>query len=55
MPRNDLVIVGLNIGHDGGCAIFADGRIVAIAEERVNRTRYSPGWIAALYYCLSRD
>lgn len=53
MPRNDLVIVGLNIGHDGGCAIFADGRIVAIAEERVNRTRYSPGWIAALYYCLN--
>ena len=46
------VAVGLNLGHDGGCAILAGDRVVAIAEERLNRTRYSGGWQAALAYCL---
>ena len=26
--------------------------MIAIEEERLNRTRYSPGWFAALLYCL---
>lgn len=46
------VVVGLNLGHDGGCAVIAGDRVVAVAEERVNRARYSPGWSAALAYCL---
>ncbi|MFE2426981.1 carbamoyltransferase [Streptomyces sp. NPDC059373] len=46
------IAVGLNLGHDGGCAIVAGDRVVAIAEERLNRTRYSGGWHAALAYCL---
>ncbi|MCA1222080.1 hypothetical protein LCE31_27590, partial [Streptomyces sp. 8L] len=46
------IAVGLNLGHDGGCAIVAGNRVVAIAEERLNRTRYSGGWQAALAYCL---
>lgn len=46
------IAVGLNLGHDGGCAIVAGDRVVAIAEERLNRTRYSDGWQAALAYCL---
>lgn len=46
------VSIGLNLGHDGGCAIVRGDEVVAIAEERVNRTRYSPGWHAALNYCL---
>ncbi|CAM5288422.1 nebramycin 5' synthase [Streptomyces alboniger] len=50
--RSTPVSIGLNIGHDGGCAIVDGDRIVAIAEERVNRTRYSGGWHAALAYCL---
>jgi carbamoyltransferase len=46
------VAVGLNLGHDGGCAILRGDAVVAIAEERLNRTRYSSGWQAALAYCL---
>lgn len=52
MPQSEPIVLGLNVGHDGGCAISAGGKIVAVAEERLNRTRYSSGWIAALYYCL---
>jgi carbamoyltransferase len=26
---------------------------VAVSEERLNRTRYSSGWIASLFYCLN--
>ncbi|MFC1418752.1 carbamoyltransferase family protein [Streptacidiphilus cavernicola] len=46
------VAVGLNLGHDGGCAIVSGDQVVAVAEERLNRTRYSSGWQAALAYCL---
>lgn len=50
---SDLVAIGLNTDHDGGCAIVrGTSVVVAIAEERLNRTRYSPGWHAALAYCL---
>jgi carbamoyltransferase len=48
----DPIAVGLNLGHDGGCAVVAGQKVVAIAEERLNRTRYSGGWQAALAYCL---
>ena len=50
----DLKIIGLNIGgHDGGCALLIGDQIqYAIAEERLNRYKYSPGWIASLFYCL---
>jgi carbamoyltransferase len=30
----------------------AGNKVVAVAEERLNRTRYSGGWQAALAYCL---
>lgn len=46
------IAIGLNLGHDGGCAVICGDRITAVAEERLNRTRYSPGWHAALAYCL---
>ncbi|GAA2338913.1 carbamoyltransferase family protein [Dactylosporangium salmoneum] len=48
----DPVAVGLNLGHDGGCAVIRGDAIVAIAEERLNRKRYSDGWHASLAYCL---
>jgi carbamoyltransferase len=44
--------LGINIGHDGGAAIVTPDRMIAIGEERLNRTRYSSGWQAALLYCL---
>ncbi|WP_326762786.1 hypothetical protein OHB35_52930 [Streptomyces phaeochromogenes] len=45
-------VVGINLGHDGGTALITDTLMVAISEERLNRTRYSPGWQASLLYCL---
>ncbi|MFD0502003.1 carbamoyltransferase [Streptomyces chiangmaiensis] len=45
-------VVGINLGHDGGAALITDTLMVAISEERLNRTRYSPGWEASLLYCL---
>ncbi|PJM91968.1 carbamoyltransferase family protein [Streptomyces sp. CB01373] len=45
-------VVGINLGHNGGAALITDTVMVAIGEERLNRTRYSPGWEASLLYCL---
>ena len=45
-------VAGVNLGHDGGAAIVTENGMVAIGEERLNRTRYSPGWQASLLYCL---
>jgi carbamoyltransferase len=44
--------VGINVGHDGGAALVTPDRMIAIGEERLNRSRYSPGWQASLLYCL---
>jgi carbamoyltransferase len=44
--------VGINLGHDGGAALVTPDRMIAIGEERLNRSRYSPGWESALLYCL---
>jgi carbamoyltransferase len=47
------VIVGVNEGHDGGAAVMIDGEIrCAISEERLNRQRYSRGYLNACFYCL---
>ncbi|MFD0386523.1 carbamoyltransferase N-terminal domain-containing protein [Streptomyces stramineus] len=52
MTTRTPCVVGLNLGHDGGAALITEHTTVAISEERINRTRYSPGWQAALLYCL---
>jgi carbamoyltransferase len=52
MTRKAPCVAGINIGHDGGAAIVTESGMVAISEERLNRARYSPGWQAALLYCL---
>lgn len=52
MGKHAPCAVGINIGHDGGAALATPDRMVAISEERLNRARYSPGWQAALLYCL---
>lgn len=49
----NLKVVGLNVGHDGGCAILIGDRVrFAVSEERLNRHKHSPGWLASLLYCL---
>ncbi|MFI9206397.1 carbamoyltransferase [Streptomyces sp. NPDC053048] len=52
MSTRNPCVVGLNLGHDGGAALITEHTTIAIGEERLNRTRYSPGWQAALLYCL---
>ncbi|WP_327425803.1 carbamoyltransferase family protein [Streptomyces sp. NBC_01236] len=52
MNSSTPCVVGINVGHDGGAALITDTVMVAISEERLNRTRYSPGWEASLLYCL---
>lgn len=38
------IIIGINIGHDGGVAVVVDGIIkCVISEEKLNRQRYSSG------------
>ncbi len=50
-----MIVLGLKIrGHDTGAAIIADGKIVAIAEERLNRVKHSFDMFPELSipYCL---
>lgn len=52
MSKSDPCVIGINFGHDGGAALLTPTTMVAVGEERLNRTRYSPGWLAAMLYCL---
>jgi carbamoyltransferase len=51
-PTINKTVVGFNTGHHGGAAIISRGRIIAIAEERLNRRKYSDGCLNSLIYCL---
>jgi len=49
-------IIGINVGHDGGCSLLVDGDIVAtMAEERLARVKYAYGWVNSLKYCLEQS
>ncbi|MDL4813069.1 carbamoyltransferase family protein [Actinomadura opuntiae] len=52
MTSSRPCVLGVNFGHDGGAALLTPDRMVAIGEERLNRRRYSPGWLNAVLYCL---
>lgn len=45
-------IVGFNTGHNGSCTIIHDDKIISIAEERLNRRKYSEGYLYSFFYCL---
>lgn len=46
-------VLGLNIGHDGGCSLCINGEIVcSMQEERLNRMKNSYGWLNSLKFCL---
>jgi len=52
--KNKIVVVGVNEGHDGGAAIVVDGVVkCAISEERLNRRKYSAGYVNSFFYCLN--
>lgn len=56
----DMIVIGANVGrtrngmtlNDGGCAIFVDGILYAIAEERLSRKKHDAGFDKSLSYCL---
>lgn len=50
--KTKKVVAGFNTGHHGGCAIIGNGKIVSISEERLNRKKYSDGYINSFMYCL---
>lgn len=50
-----MKVLGIKtMGHDTGAALIADGKVIAIAEERLNRIKYSPNRFPKLSidYCL---
>lgn len=50
-----MKILGVKMtNHDRGAALIAEGRIVAIAEERLNRVKYSENIFPekSIAYCL---
>ena len=50
-----MKVLGIKtMGHDTGAALIADHKVVAIAEERLNRIKYSPHRFPKLSidYCL---
>ncbi|MCD6500723.1 hypothetical protein J7K42_01750 [bacterium] len=50
----NTIVVGVNEGHDGGAAIVVDGIVrCAISEEKLNRKKYSPGYLNSFFYCLN--
>lgn len=52
--KDKIIVVGVNEGHDGGAAIVIDGVVkCAISEERLNRKKYSPGYLNSFFYCLN--
>lgn len=49
-------VLGIKVfGHDTGAALMAGSRVIAIAEERLNRIKYSPNIFPKLSieYCLA--
>ena len=55
-----MIVAGINMPYtragmrlnDGGCAIFKDGELVAIAEERLTRKKHDSGFLRSLSYCM---
>lgn len=52
LGHTNKTIVGFNTGHHGGCAVIHDGKVIAISEEKINRKKYSEGYVESLFYCL---
>lgn len=53
MNKKIRKVIGINTGHNGGCALCIDGKIVvAISEERLTKKKNATGWLNALKYCL---
>lgn len=50
--HNRKTVAGFNTGHNGGCCIIHEGKIVSVSEERLNRKKNSDGYINSFLYCL---
>lgn len=45
-------VVGFSTGHNAGCCIIHEGKVVSISEERLNRRKNSDGYLNSFAYCL---
>jgi len=55
MSAKQPIVLGIKTtSHDTGAALIANGKVVAIAEERLNRVKHSPNMfpVLAIDYCL---
>lgn len=43
-------IVGFNLGHNGSCTIIRGNEMISISEERLNRKKYSDGYMYSFLY-----
>ncbi len=50
--NSNKIIVGFNVGHNGSCTIINGNDIISIPEERLNRKKYSEGYMYSFVYCL---
>lgn len=50
--HRNKTVAGFNTGHHGGCAVIHDGKVISISEERLNRKKYSDGYLNSFFYCL---
>ena len=47
-----MKIIGVNTGHDGGCALSLDGKVkIAISEERLTRKKMCT-WMVKFSFLL---
>lgn len=50
--NSNKIIVGFNTGHNGSCTILRNNDLISISEERLNRKKYSDGYMYSFVYCL---
>ena len=51
--KSDKTILGFNVGHNSGCTIIHDNKLISISEERLNRQKNSDGYLYSVNYCLN--
>lgn len=52
LKHNKKTVVGFSTGHNSGCSIIHDGKVVSISEERLTRKKNSDGYLNSFFYCL---
>ena len=51
--KSTKTILGFNVGHNGGCTVIHDDKLISISEERLNRMKNTDGYLYSANYCLN--